>query len=99
MRRRDENVPKSLTQKKLAGIRPLLSHAARPSGLACVDDLNAAAATVELYVAVDQRVERKVTTLTNPSAGVEAVADLTDEDISGSYFLATESLHAATLAV
>jgi len=67
--------------------------------LACVDDLNSAAATVELYVSVDQRVERKVTTLTNPSAGVEAVADLTNEDISGSYLLATESLHAATLAV
>jgi len=83
----------------LARTRPLRVRDAHRSRLACVDDLNSAAATVELYVSVDQRVERKVTTLTNPSAGVEAVADLTDEDISGSYFLATESLHAATLAV
>jgi hypothetical protein len=67
--------------------------------LARVDDLDAAAAAIEVDVSVDQRIERIVAALTNPLAGVETVADLADEDVSGAHFLAAESLHAATLRV
>jgi hypothetical protein len=67
--------------------------------LACVDDLNSSAATVKLHVSVDECIERIVATLSNPSSGVKSVADLANEDISGSHLLAAESLYAATLGI
>jgi hypothetical protein len=47
-----------------------------------------------MHVSIGQRVERKIAPLADPFAGMKAVADLADKDISGSYLLATESFHA-----
>jgi hypothetical protein len=98
-RRRDEKTPKSFCRKKLSEIPPLLFAAANGSGLTCVDDLNAAATAIEMHVAIDQGVERKIAALSNAVSGMELVADLANEDVSGSHLLATESLHTATLGV
>ena len=66
---------------------------------ACVDNLNSTAAAVEMHVPVDQRVQRKIAPLADPFARMKAVADLADEDISGSHLLAAEPFHAETLRV
>ena len=66
---------------------------------ACVDNLNSTAAAVEMHVPVDQRVQRKIAPLADPFARMKAVADLADEDVSGSNFFAAESLHAEALRV
>jgi hypothetical protein len=64
-----------------------------------VDNLNSTAATVEMHESVDQRVEREIAALANPSARVKSVADLADEDVSGSNLLTAESLYAEALRV
>ena len=64
-----------------------------------VGNLNPTAAAVEMHVSVDQRIEREIAPLTNPSARVKAVADLADEDVSGSHLLTAESFHAETLRI
>jgi hypothetical protein len=64
-----------------------------------VDDLNSPAAAVEMDVSVSQRVERKIASLAHPFAGVETVADLSNEDVSGPHLLAAESLYSQTLRV
>jgi hypothetical protein len=64
-----------------------------------IHDLNAATAPVKLYVAIDQCVEGEVAPLSNPSARVEPVADLADENVSGPHLLAAESFHAAALRI
>src|SRR5450830_1044651 len=56
-----------------------------------IDDLNAAAAAVELDKAVDQGVERVVAALANPLAGVKPIAHLADDNVPGSHLFAAES--------
>jgi hypothetical protein len=69
------------------------------SALTSLDDLNAAAAAVEMHVAVDQGVQREIASLTHPLTGVESSAHLADENVPGSHGFSAESLHAATLGV
>ena len=64
-----------------------------------VNNLNAAAAAIELDVSVDQCVEREVRALANPLTGVEAIANLADENVSGAHGFSADALHAATLRV
>jgi hypothetical protein len=67
--------------------------------LSRVDDLNAAAAAVEMDESVDERVEREVAALANPLAWVETVAYLADENVPGSHGFSAEALHTETLRV
>jgi hypothetical protein len=62
-------------------------------------DVNAAATTVKLDLAVDQSVDCVVAAQPNPLAGVKSCAYLADEDIAGSHRFAAESLYAAALGV
>jgi hypothetical protein len=62
-----------------------------------VDNLNPTAAAVEMHVAVDQGIECEIAALADPLAGVESIAHLADENVTGSHGLTTESLHATAL--
>ena len=55
----------------------------RVATLERLDDVDAAAAAVELDVAVDQGKERVVAALADALAGVELGAHLADQDIAG----------------
>jgi hypothetical protein len=61
--------------------------------------MNAAAAAVELHLAVDEGKERVVASLADPLAGVEYCAHLADEDVSGANLFAAKPLHPATLGI
>ncbi len=63
------------------------------------DNVNAAAAAVELHMAVDERKERIVAALADPLAGVKYGAYLADEDVPGANLFPAEALHPATLGV
>jgi hypothetical protein len=64
-----------------------------------IDDLNATSTAIELDESVDERVEGEVGALADPLARVETIADLSNEDVSGSHGFPTESLHTASLSV
>jgi hypothetical protein len=87
-----------MTQKKLQRVGRSACWARR-SHRPCVDNLNSPAAAVKMHVSVGQRIERKIAPLADALAGVKAVADLADKDVSGSYLLTAESLHSQTLRV
>ena len=89
--------PNSLTEKELDSVLSFHARDAQRSRRTRIDNLNSAAAAVEMHVSVDQRVEREIAPLTNPSARVKAVADLADKNVAGSYLLTTESLHPQAL--
>ena len=93
--RRDKPLPQSKLQRK-PPVRACGGRGLRWTG---VNNLDSAAATVEMHVSVDQRIKRKITPLAHPLAWVEAVADLTDEDNSGPHCLAAESFHPQTLRI
>jgi hypothetical protein len=61
------------------------------------DDADAAAAAVELDDAIDQREEREIFALPDAAAGMEGIANLTNEDIASHDRLAGEPLDAAAL--
>jgi hypothetical protein len=61
--------------------------------------VNAATAAVELDISVDQGEEGKIASLSDALAGMEHVAHLADEDISGTHGFAAEPLYPAALSV
>ena len=62
------------------------------------NDAHAAAIAVELDLAGHQREERVIGTLADSLAGMEAIADLANQDIAGDHRFAAELLDAAALA-
>jgi hypothetical protein len=74
-------------------------------GVACglygprVDDLDPATAAVEMDVSINEGKKREIAPLADSLAGMEAVADLTDDDVSGANFLPAEQFHSQTLRI
>jgi hypothetical protein len=81
-----------------AGVAPPNFHILQRK-LTSIDNLNATAAAVELDEPVDEGVEREVGPLADAVARVETVADLADDNVSGSNSLSAEQLYAASLRV
>src|SRR5689334_14442385 len=54
---------------------------------------------LEGYIAFGGSEDRKVATLHGAGAGIELVAILTDDDVTGNYKLAAEALYAQTLRI
>lgn len=61
--------------------------------------IDATTFAIEFHFAIDECEQRVVFALANAFAGVELVADLTDEDVASDDFFATILLHATTLSV
>ena len=76
-----------------------LRSAHRPCFFGWIDaDLIAALAVVlELHDAVDESVDREISSKTDIAAGVPLRAALADDDVAGNDLLAAELLHAAVL--
>ena len=64
-----------------------------------LDNVNAAAAAIELHQAVDQGKEGVVAPLAHALAGVKLGADLPHQNMAGADRLAAKPLHAAALAI
>ena len=64
-----------------------------------LNDVDAAAFSIELYVTIDQREKRVVVALPDAASSVEFVAYLTDQNVPGSDNLATELLYTTPLGV
>lgn len=62
-------------------------------------NIHAATVAVKADAALDERVDRVVTTESNVLAGLPLGAALAENDVAGDDVLTTEFLHAATLAV